>query len=270
VRHAHDPIDLVEFDLEALWVRQRIGRPRNRLEQQSLGVTGDPAGALEWDLRGNLIRGAHLNPSLWLLLWGIQGIYEGRVALTFIWESQHMAEKTSITKKEAVRQALAKLGNHAMPLQIRDFVKQQFSIDMTNDHISVCKGEILKKAGKGKAKVGAGKQASAKPQGDGVSKMEGMRRALAELGRDANPAQIQAYLQQKFGIAMTTRYISKYKGKIPKKPATRKPAARKNKVKAGGNSKSSGIPLEDVLTVKDLVVRLGADQVRTLLDTFGR
>jgi hypothetical protein len=112
-----------------------------------------------------------------------------------------------ITKLAAVRQALAKLGRKAMPLQIQGFVKQQYGIEMTNDHISNCKSEILRKRRKGKS-----------------------------------PA---------------------------RKPAAKQDEARKpTAVAAGGNGKSNDIPLKDILTIKDLVVRLGAEPLRTLIAAF--
>lgn len=68
----------------------------------------------------------------------------------------------SLTKKDAVRKALAELGSDAKPVQIQGFVKERFGITMTTDHISTTKGEIHRKeAGKGKA--AAAKPAQAKP-----------------------------------------------------------------------------------------------------------
>jgi hypothetical protein len=71
-----------------------------------------------------------------------------------------MADKTNgslaskkagdISKMDAIRQALAKLGQDAKPLKIQDFVKQQFGIEMTTDRISNCKSEILKEKQKTK------------------------------------------------------------------------------------------------------------------------
>jgi hypothetical protein len=51
-------------------------------------------------------------------------------------------------KTEAVRRALAKLGNKAMPLEIRDFIKTNFDVEMTTNVISVYKSKLLKKKGK--------------------------------------------------------------------------------------------------------------------------
>ena len=74
-----------------------------------------------------------------------------------------MADKTNstgpkggITKMEAVRQALGKLGKDASRPEIQKFVKDTYGLQMTLDHISNCKGELRKK--KGPAKTAASQQ----------------------------------------------------------------------------------------------------------------
>src|SRR5436190_20377771 len=47
-----------------------------------------------------------------------------------------------------------------------------------------------------------------------VNKMEAVRRALAELGPDAKPKQIQTYVKDEFKVDMTTDHISTYKRDI--------------------------------------------------------
>ncbi len=117
-----------------------------------------------------------------------------------------------------------------------------------------------------------------------ISKMEAVRRALKEMGRDAMPAQMQPYIKQHFGHEMTTGHISTYKGDIlRKRKGGRKPAAegtapeegagrtavvRQKAAPAGG--KEGGIPLDDILYVKGLVGRFGPAQLHTLIDAFAR
>ena len=122
-----------------------------------------------------------------------------------------MAEK--ITKQEAVRRALAHFGKDGKPAQMQGWIKEQFGIEMSTDHISTAKGIILRKAG-GKAKKSAAKKAAPKPQ--------------------VQPA-----------AASTS----------PPKPT-------------GG--KAGGIALEDILAVKELVGRLGARPLHTLIDAFAK
>jgi len=67
-----------------------------------------------------------------------------------------------ITKKEAVRQALSKLGKDASRPDIQTFVKNHYGLQMTLDHISNCKGELRKE--KGHAKSAMTKQPAASKQ----------------------------------------------------------------------------------------------------------
>ena len=57
-----------------------------------------------------------------------------------------MADKTNggITKIEAVSRALGKLGKDASRPEIQKFIKDNFRLDITPDHISACKGELRK------------------------------------------------------------------------------------------------------------------------------
>jgi hypothetical protein len=54
-------------------------------------------------------------------------------------------EGESITKKEAVRRALATLGKKAKPLAIQGWIKDNLHLDLTTAHISTTKGELLRK-----------------------------------------------------------------------------------------------------------------------------
>src|SRR6267142_438017 len=128
-----------------------------------------------------------------------------------------------------------------------------------------------------------------------LTKLDAVRRALAELGRDAKPTQIQGFVKERFGVEMTTDHISTSKGDILRKarkqtkssaprPVVQPSAARKpaggNKNATGpkstvapvavSNRMSGGIPLDDILKVKDLVVRLGEEQLRVLINAFAK
>ena len=57
--------------------------------------------------------------------------------------------KEQLTNKaEAIRRALAKLGNKAMPTEIQGYIKTNFSVEMTTQAISVYKYKQVKKKGK--------------------------------------------------------------------------------------------------------------------------
>ena len=122
-----------------------------------------------------------------------------------------------------------------------------------------------------------------------ISKQEAVRRALAHFGNDAKPMQMQGWIRSEFGIEMGTDHISTAKGDIlrkagvKKKPASKKlgPKAQKAGPKAvpapqadarvrsvAGPTKSGGIALDDILSVKALLVRVGPDQLHKLIDAL--
>ena len=68
-------------------------------------------------------------------------------------------------KAEAIRRALAKLGNKAMPTEIQGFIKTNFGVEMTTKVISVYKSKLAKKKGKpGRKPKEAGAVSEAAPQ----------------------------------------------------------------------------------------------------------
>jgi hypothetical protein len=81
-----------------------------------------------------------------------------------------MADKTNnagpkggLTKIEAVKRALSKLGRDASRPDIQKFVKGNYGLQITLDHISTCKGELRKRKGPAKTAV-AQQPAAAKPE----------------------------------------------------------------------------------------------------------
>lgn len=58
------------------------------------------------------------------------------------------AKEKLTNKAEAIRRALASLGNKAMPAEIQDFIKTNFGVEMTTPLISVYKSKLTKKKGK--------------------------------------------------------------------------------------------------------------------------
>jgi hypothetical protein len=129
--------------------------------------------------------------------------------------------------------------------------------------------------------------------------MEAVRQALAHFGGDARPSAMRPWIKEQFGIDMSADHISTYKGDIRRKQAaraqstaspspavaaaraakpaaTRRPAAKKSAAprpqpqKATAPQGASGISLEDLQAVKDLVGRVGPDRLRALIDLFAR
>jgi hypothetical protein len=124
-----------------------------------------------------------------------------------------------------------------------------------------------------------------------ITKQEAVRRALKELGNDAKPAQMRGWIRDTLGIEMTADHISTSKGAIlrkqagkgkssakraaakkvgPKKKAAPGPEAQPRPAPANGQGKEVGIPLVDILYVKQLVGRFGPQQLHTLIDAFAR
>ncbi|SRR5260370_39092976 len=131
-----------------------------------------------------------------------------------------------------------------------------------------------------------------KTPAEGISKKEGVRRALAHLGYEATSAQIQKFLKDEFKIVMSTNHIKNYKSdirrkarvnskKIAGKPAHAKPTvakpvsqkpAVKTPVKAAphANGKASGLSLNDIRAVKSLTGKLGATKLKGLIDVLSK
>jgi hypothetical protein len=110
--------------------------------------------------------------------------------------------------------------------------------------------------------------------GGPVTKMEAVRQVLAEMGKDAKPAEMQPVIKERFGFDMSTDHISTYKGDILKKAKAKggkKPAAKPAPAPAAPAPVSrvaGGLRFEDVQATKELVDRLGADRLRALIALF--
>jgi hypothetical protein len=115
---------------------------------------------------------------------------------------------------------------------------------------------------------------------NGMSKMDGVRNALAALGNDAQPIQIRSYVKEKFGMEMSTAHVSNYKTAIMRKQPVKashtkvkllkKPAAAKAAPGRKPTGVKSGFNIDDLETVKALVVRVGQNNLKTLIGLFGK
>jgi hypothetical protein len=75
---------------------------------------------------------------------------ETSLSLSYCVTGEHMArpkKSKGISKMEAVRQAITKMGKDIKPPAILSFVKENYSLDMSYDMASNYKGLILKKRG---------------------------------------------------------------------------------------------------------------------------
>ena len=126
------------------------------------------------------------------------------------------------------------------------------------------------------------------PKKAGMTKMEAVKRAMDSLGRDAKPLAIQSYVSDHFNIEMTTAHVSDCKKKLLKRapgsntltPRKKRAAPRPHAPSAhpapppqadGGPRRHAGaVLLEDVLTTKELLDRVGAERLRTLIDGLAK
>lgn len=108
------------------------------------------------------------------------------------------------------------------------------------------------------------KAKASKTNGKKLTKADAVRQALGRLGADAKPLDIKPFLQQEFGINMSTSMISSYKSSENKRAATQSRVARR-----AARAAQNQFSLEDVQAVKQLTERIGAEKVRELADLFG-
>jgi hypothetical protein len=114
----------------------------------------------------------------------------------------------------------------------------------------------------------------AKAEGKKIKKKEAVRRSLKKLGADAPNKDIQADIKKRFGIDMTTNHISTTKGELRKEASNSAPAAKQEETKpataqpakAASLSNGSAVDMKDILTLKDLVRRVGAARLHALID----
>jgi hypothetical protein len=127
-----------------------------------------------------------------------------------------------------------------------------------------------------KAKVKASQQgASAAPKAQPVeqlgSKTEAVRRALATLGTNAVPTEIQVYVKTHFGIEMNTKVISVYKSQLTHQKGKKRRPGRKPKTVEGQTEASpqaapqTDVHFKDLRALREMTNRLGPSRMRELL-----
>lgn len=110
----------------------------------------------------------------------------------------------------------------------------------------------------------------------GISKIDAVRKALEELGKKAKPGAIREFVKEKFGLEMSLSHVSNCKTHLRKKkrkkktaePAPATAAAAPAKV-ASARASGSGVSLSDIAAVKDLVGRVGEENLKGLIDVLG-
>lgn len=105
-------------------------------------------------------------------------------------------------------------------------------------------------------------------------RMTQVKKALRRLGPDAKPLQIQEYLLKR-GLEMDASVISNYKGILLKRQAetageegpaaAARPSAAPRSA-ARSTAGSGSISVDDLRAVKELADRMGADNLRQIID----
>jgi hypothetical protein len=86
------------------------------------------------------------------------------------------------------------------------------------------------------------------------SQMSMVRSAMEDIGADAKPLAMQAHIKSKFGTELPANIISNYKSQIKRKNGGSG---------AGGKGR---LQVEDFEAIRSLVKRLGADQVKRMVE----
>jgi hypothetical protein len=192
--------------------------------------------------------------------------------------AENPTKLATITKKEAVKRTLAKLGENAMPTAIQADLKEQFGIEITTDYAGKLKAEIV---GNGGAAKTPSVEAAPVLVPAAITKKEAVKRSLAKLGKTAMPKAMQADIKQRFGLDMTLAHLSTTKsdllregGKKKKQPVVTEPVATSPQgqpaVPQSKNGKAPALKIDDILTLQGLVRRIGAENLRRLIDVLSK
>ena len=139
-------------------------------------------------------------------------------------------KRKQIPKIEAVRRAMAALGAGASRADLQGYVRQKFGVKIGLDHISNCKGELAKRAAKAATPAGLGSAATQAAAGQAASG----------------------------------------KPNAPQSRAAQSTPATHTRAVGGNGSSRTSILLEDVLTAKILIDRVGAGPLKTLIDGLAK
>lgn len=111
-----------------------------------------------------------------------------------------------------------------------------------------------------------------------TTKNEAVLLAVQELGAKAKRAQIRDYIKEKFGIEMGLDHVStarSYALRKLGKPARRKAGRKPRAAKVEGATETPAAPkarnetiVEDLITLKTLVNKMGAEKLKSLISLF--
>src|SRR5579884_2175963 len=130
----------------------------------------------------------------------------------------------SISKTEAIRNAVANLGATATLKDIHDFASKEYGLDISPSHISKIRSELSgKPQGSTKAET---TRVAPTAAAEGMSKTDAVRQALSKLGKKATPTAIHDHVLNEFGIEIGLGHISNIKSTLKSKKGKRKSSER--------------------------------------------
>ena len=161
-----------------------------------------------------------------------------------------------ISKMDAVRQAMGELGNAATRTEIQKFVKDRLGVEMNLDVVSSYKAFIANKEKKTAAKSPAATPVDPKPAAIPPAATPVVMNPEAVTTPAAMP------------IAPKPAAATKKKRKKPKRAkAASKPVAE---IAPAPSVEATGIALNDIQTVKELVKRVGVNTLKGLIGVFSK
>jgi hypothetical protein len=135
-----------------------------------------------------------------------------------------------------------------------------------------------KKMSSSSSEPAAAEGGNGRTKGGRINKMECVRQALRDKGKNAKPKEIHDYLLETFGLDMNTKMISTYKGSVLKKGGHK--GGRKRRAAPAPVTPvvvlSSPQPIlpaatvnkEDVRALMELADRMGPAEIREWLDAL--
>jgi hypothetical protein len=120
---------------------------------------------------------------------------------------------------------------------------------------------------------GKAKHDPANPEASGgaASKMDAVRKALANLGFGAKPPALDDFIREKYGLVIPHNMISSYKSQLKSKPKKGGKGGRRGRPPAGnsvGKEVGGNVSLKDLQEIKTLAGRLGISKLRKLVEVL--
>lgn len=159
-----------------------------------------------------------------------------------------------VSKREAIRQALAKLGDDAGRQQIVQFAKEKFNLTLHPDHVSSTASDIRREA-----KL---KAASAKPSAAVNPTPPPAPAPTPEKPPDQTPEPRPERTPE--WVPERTREPIPHPSPIPNPLPT--PAPAPGPLSSSNGKHSGGITLADIQTAKELLVRVGQAELKAMID----